>query len=1095
MELSVQILIKLIYYQKDNMHTIKKINPKRYLFAVLLFLTAHGSFAQITIGTNFQVRAGLPIDSRMVVASLAARDAINTLYRYEGLSVYVVSNQTNYQLIGGTANANWQATSSGSFYAAGTGLTLSGGTFSHGNHTGDVSGSTTLTVIALQGRSIDATIPTSGNVLGWNGSAWAPVADNNTVYSSGTGLTLSGNTFFADNTSAIWNANQLNGTSISTNAPAANEILKWNGTEWAPAADNNTTYDAGTGITLTGNTFSADNTSPIWNANQLNGTSISTNAPAGNEVLKWNGTEWAPAADNNTTYDAGTGIILTGNTFSADNTTPIWNAGQIMGFNINTTAPFPTQVLKWNGTDWAPASDNNTSYDAGTGIILTGNTFSADNTSPIWNANQLNGTTISTNAPAANEILKWNGTEWAPANDNNTTYDAGTGIILTGNTFSADNTSPIWNANQLNGTSISTNAPAANEILKWNGTEWAPAADNNTSYDAGTGITLTGNTFSADNTSAIWNANQLNGTSISTNAPASNDILKWNGSEWVPSTDNNTTYDAGTGLTLTGNTFLANNTTAIWNANQLNGTAISTTAPASNEVLKWNGSEWAPATDNNTLYAAGTGITLSANTFSADNTSPIWNANQLNGSTISTTAPVSNEVLKWNGTEWTPATDNNTLYAAGTGITLSANTFSADNTSPIWNANQLNGSTISTTTPGSNEVLKWNGSEWAPAVDDNTTYSAGSGISLSGTTISLSGPVDVNMGGTGQTTYTNGQLLIGNASGSLTKSTLTSGTGISITNGDGSITITNSDPNQNHTGDATGATAITVVGLQGRSIATTIPTNGNVLSWNSTSSSWVPSASSSYNGNRVVKRAAWPTSINMGTTTNISDFLDAVFFPFLSATISINANVLYEIGTTNSVTISGTTTARDETVFSNGRVDEVYPATTTIYSFGANTTYSTSITFTPDKSVTSSLELRYVAYQGVANNGTPTTINSTTKLVQSCYPFLHGVSSDNLTSGGTFNYSTLSSNKLIATKSDKTVSLTGSGYIYFCFPASYGTLTAIFDQNGYAVFGSFTLFTANVTSIGLTNNWTESYNIYQSNTQTTPSAWNYQFKF
>lgn len=44
-------------------------------------------------------------------------------------------------------------------------------------------------------------------------------------------------------------------------------------------------------------------------------------------------------------------------------------------------------------------------------------------------------------------------------------------------------------------------------------------------------------------------------------------------------------------------------------------------------------------------------------------------------------------------------------------------------------------------------------------------------------------------GGTGQTTYANGQLLIGNASGGLTKATLTAGTGISITNGNGAITI------------------------------------------------------------------------------------------------------------------------------------------------------------------------------------------------------------------------------------------------------------------------------------------------------------------
>ena len=48
----------------------------------------------------------------------------------------------------------------------------------------------------------------------------------------------------------------------------------------------------------------------------------------------------------------------------------------------------------------------------------------------------------------------------------------------------------------------------------------------------------------------------------------------------------------------------------------------------------------------------------------------------------------------------------------------------------------------------------------------------------------------VAKGGTGQASYTNGQLLIGNTTGNtLTKATLTAGTGISITNGTGSISI------------------------------------------------------------------------------------------------------------------------------------------------------------------------------------------------------------------------------------------------------------------------------------------------------------------
>lgn len=54
----------------------------------------------------------------------------------------------------------------------------------------------------------------------------------------------------------------------------------------------------------------------------------------------------------------------------------------------------------------------------------------------------------------------------------------------------------------------------------------------------------------------------------------------------------------------------------------------------------------------------------------------------------------------------------------------------------------------------------------------------------------LNGVASVPNGGTGQSTFTNGQLLIGNTTGNtLTKATLTAGSGISVTNGNGSITI------------------------------------------------------------------------------------------------------------------------------------------------------------------------------------------------------------------------------------------------------------------------------------------------------------------
>lgn len=61
----------------------------------------------ITISSNFSLQTTLPLDSRIKVADVTARDAISASVRYEGLMVYAVSTGLNYQLVGGIANGNW----------------------------------------------------------------------------------------------------------------------------------------------------------------------------------------------------------------------------------------------------------------------------------------------------------------------------------------------------------------------------------------------------------------------------------------------------------------------------------------------------------------------------------------------------------------------------------------------------------------------------------------------------------------------------------------------------------------------------------------------------------------------------------------------------------------------------------------------------------------------------------------------------------------------------------------------------------------------------------------------------------------------------
>ncbi len=182
---------------------------------------------------------------------------------------------------------------------------------------------------------------------------------------------------------------------------------------------------------------------------------------------------------------------------------------------------------------------------------------------------------------------------------------------------------------------------------------------------------------------------------------------------------------------------------------------VNTTGAATGQVLKWNGSAWAPAidetgtggggTDNQTLIfnnetriltiVGGNTVDLSSLTGVGDNwgTQAVEKDNTLKGEGT-TTSPLglaqqgatTNQVLKWNGTDWLPANDN---VAGGGGAVNTNARLSGDGSagSPLDIAQQG---------AGNGQVLKWNGTQWSPAVDETgsggRTYTAGAGISISG---------------------------------------------------------------------------------------------------------------------------------------------------------------------------------------------------------------------------------------------------------------------------------------------------------------------------------------------------------------------------
>jgi hypothetical protein len=236
-----------------------------------------------------------------------------------------------------------------------------------------------------------------------------------------------------------------------------------------------------------------------------------------------------------------------------------------------------------------------------------------------------------------------------------------------------------------------------------------------------------------------------------------------------------TTFTSGGALYATSTSSLTSGTLPI----TAGGTAATTFT--ANGVLYGNGTSALGVTAVGT-----TGEVLLANTGGA----PTWGA-------IPTTAAVTSFQTSLNGLTPSTATTGVVTLAGTLGPTSGGTGLSAYTTGDIIYASATN--TLAAL---------------ADVATGNALISGGVGVAPSwgkiGLTTHVSGTLPVANGGTGQTTYTDGQLLIGNSTGNtLTKASLTAGTGISITPGSGSISIASTvTAGLTITNDTTTATAL-----------------------------------------------------------------------------------------------------------------------------------------------------------------------------------------------------------------------------------------------------------------------------------------------
>ncbi len=575
---------------------------------------------------------------------------------------------------------------------------------------------------AVTGAKIDGMGATNGQVLKWNGTTWAPAADN----SGSAALNLSA------------------GPAISITGTAPN--LTINNTGDTNPADDVTTNSGADGD-ITG-IFSNLQVKPgVINTLELGdqavtGQKIDDMGATNGQVLKWNGTTWVPSADNagsaSLNLTAGTAISITGTApnLTINNTgdpnanddvttvtgadgdiTGIYSNLQIKTFAVGTLEIANSavtgakldqmgatngQVLKWNGFTWAPAADNgggSVNITAGAGINVT----QAGGTYTIINTGDLNATDDLTNASIADGDVS------GPFN--NLQLKAG---VVTSNELAnnAVTTNAVING-AITGAKINNMGAGVGQVLKYNGNIWAPANDETGA--AGTNVVT--------NQTLIGNGTAANPLGIAPQGALNGQVLKFNGVSWVPANeaagDNWGTQAVVTNPNLTGNGTVAN------------PLSIAQQGATPGQVLRWNGTSWQPANVTGDNWGTQTVATTPVLSGQGINANPLTLAQQ---------GAAPGQVLKWNGATWLPGDDqvgggtgNNYTAGPGISITGTAPNFTISNTGDTDNdiTNELQQISIAGNTIS---LSKGGGSVNLP-VQNN--YTAGTGISITGTAPNL----------------------------------------------------------------------------------------------------------------------------------------------------------------------------------------------------------------------------------------------------------------------------------------------------------------------------------------------------------------------